>query len=116
MSQRTTKPTCATSKDSSQPALSGNLIRLFTDCMCLLQPHGYPKRDKPETLPCLVDVQADLSLRCSHRFYCRFCHALVHMFHGEIRKVSILVEKVSNLKLCSLYTVDSRYLNLAYLE
>ena len=44
---------------------------------CLLQSPGYPKRDKPEPLPYWIDLQVDLSLCSSHRFYCRFCRALV---------------------------------------
>ena len=31
-------------------------IRVFADPMCLLQPPGYPKRDKQELLPYRVDV------------------------------------------------------------
>ena len=59
---KTYNKTCATSKDSDQPALLYSLIRAFPDCMYLLQPPGYPKRDKQEPLPYWVDVQADLSL------------------------------------------------------
>ena len=43
--------TCATSKDSDQPAHSRSLIRVFADPMCLLQPQNYPKRDTREPLP-----------------------------------------------------------------
>ena len=47
--------TCATSEDSDQPAHLWSLIRVITDLMCLLQPLGYPKRDKREPLPyCLM--------------------------------------------------------------
>ena len=49
------------------------------DLMCLLQPPGYPKRDKCETLPYLVDVQANLSLCWCHRSYCRFCRAMAQI-------------------------------------
>ena len=65
MSQRTTNSTisCATSKDSDQPAHPCILIRVFVDRMCLLQPPGYSKRDKLERLSYWVDVQADL-IRC----------------------------------------------------
>ena len=59
-----------------QPAHPRRLIRFFADCMCLLQPPGYPKRDKRESLPHWVGVQAGLSLCWSHRSYCRFCRAL----------------------------------------
>ena len=68
--------TCATSEDSDQPAHPRSLIRVFADRMCLLQPPGYPKRDKREPLSYWVDVQAELSLFWSHRSYCRFCRAL----------------------------------------
>ena len=71
--------TCATSKDSDQPAHLCSLIRVFADNMCLLQPQGYSKKDKRESLPYWVDVQADLSLCWLHRSYCRFCHVLAQM-------------------------------------
>ena len=67
---KTYSKTCVTSKDSDQPEHLGSLIRVFADCMCFLQPLGYPKRDKREPLLNWVDVQADLSLCWSHRF-CR---------------------------------------------
>ena len=38
--------TCATSEDLDQPAYSRNLIRVFADHMYLLQPPGYPKRER----------------------------------------------------------------------
>ena len=52
---------------------------VFADCMCSLQPPGYPKRDKLEPLAYWVDVQADPSLCWLHRSYCRFCPVLPHM-------------------------------------
>ena len=70
--------TCATSEDSDQPAHPRRLMRVFTDRMCLLQPPGYPKRDKRESLPYWLDVQADLSIFWSHSSYYRFCRALAH--------------------------------------
>ena len=45
---------------------------------CLLLPPGYPKRDKRESLPHGMDVQADLSLCWLNRSYCRFCRAPAH--------------------------------------
>ena len=66
-------------EDSDQPAHPHSLIRLFTDCMCLLQSQGYPKQDKREPLQYLVDVHTDLSLWWLQRSYCRFCHALAHL-------------------------------------
>ena len=59
MNECTTKPTIRlkmTSKDSDQPAYPHSLIRAFSDCKCLLQPPGYPKRDKREPLSYWVDV------------------------------------------------------------
>ena len=52
-----------TSDDSDQPAHLRSLIRVFADCMCLLQ----PKEGQQEPLPSWVDVQIDLSLCWSHR-------------------------------------------------
>ena len=41
-----TYKTCATSKGSDQPLQLQSLIRVLAERMCLLQPPGYPKRDK----------------------------------------------------------------------
>ena len=76
---KTYNRTCATSEDSDQPAHPRSLIRVFADRMCLLQPPGYPKRDKRKPLSHWMDVQADLSLCWSHRSYYRFCLALAQM-------------------------------------
>ena len=43
---KTYNKTCATRKDSEQSAHPRSLIIFFADCMCLLQPPGYPKWDK----------------------------------------------------------------------
>ena len=67
------------SQDSDQPVHCG-LIRFFAHCMCLLQPLGYPKRDKREPFPYWVVVQADLSLCWSPGCYCKFCHVLAHIY------------------------------------
>ena len=48
---KTYSKTCATSKDSDQPAHPHSLIRVFIDLMYLLQPPGYPKKDKQDPLP-----------------------------------------------------------------
>ena len=64
--------TCATNKDSDQPALPCSLIRVFADCMCRIQHLGFQKRDEQEPLPYWVDVQSDLNLCWLHRSYCRF--------------------------------------------
>ena len=47
---KTYDKTCATREDSNQPAHLCSLIRVFTDCMCLLQTPAYPKRDDQEPL------------------------------------------------------------------
>ena len=90
MSQSTTKPTIrlvwpaktqvsATSEDSDQPVHPHSLIRDFPDRMRLLQPPGYPKRDKREPLPYWIDVQPDRNLGWSNMSYCKFCRALAHI-------------------------------------
>ena len=66
---------------TDQPVHPRGLIRVYADRMCLLQPSGYPKRDKQEPLPYCVNVRADQSF-AGHRSYCRFCRALVHAFYG----------------------------------
>ena len=76
---KTYNKTCATSEDSDQPAHLRSLIRVFADRMCLLQPPGYPKRDKQIPLPYWVEVQADLSLCWLHRSYSRFCCVLAQI-------------------------------------
>ena len=63
---KTYNKTCATSEDSDQPAHPRSLIRIFADRMCLLQPPGYPKQDKRESLPYWMDIQAS-----------RFCWSLL---------------------------------------
>ena len=59
---KTYNKACAISADSDQPAHPRSLIRAFAERMRLLQPLGYPKRDKREPLPYWMDIQADLSL------------------------------------------------------
>ena len=49
---------------------------------CLLQPLGYPKRNKWEPLRYWMDVKDDLNLHWSHRTYCRFCRALAQILCG----------------------------------
>ena len=74
---KTYNRTCATSEDSDQTAYPCSLISIRW-----LHVHStassYPKRDKRQHLPSWVDVQADLSLRWSHRSHCRFSRALAH--------------------------------------
>ena len=65
LGHKTYNKTCATSKDSDQPAH--------------LQPPGYPKRNKQEPLSYWVDLQADLHLSCSQMSNRRFCRALAQM-------------------------------------
>ena len=93
---KTYNKTCATSEDSDQPAHPRSLIRVFADCLCRLQPPGYPKRDIREPLPYWVDVQADLSLCWSQRSYCRFCRALAHFLH--------LIQMMNIVNFCPIYS------------
>ena len=44
----------------------------------IVQPPGYPKRDKREPLPHWMNVQANLSLCWLHRSYCRIYRTLHH--------------------------------------
>ena len=77
--EKTYNKTCAPSEVSDQPAQQCSLIRVSADCMCILRPLGYLKRDKLELLPHWIDVQADLSLRWSHRSYW-LCRALAEFY------------------------------------
>ena len=65
-----------------------SLIKVFADRVCFLQRPGYLKRDKRELLPYWVDVQADLSLCLSHRFYCRFCRSLTQIWSMELKDIT----------------------------
>ena len=85
--------TCETSEDSDQTALSRSLIRVFADHMCLLQPPGYPRKDKRESFPYGVAVHADLSLCWSNRYYCGYCRALAQII--LIRKQQTLLYLLS---------------------
>ena len=53
---KTYNKTCATSIVSDQPVHPCSLIRVLADCMFLVQPLGYPKRNKQELLPYWVDI------------------------------------------------------------
>ena len=78
-----TYKTSATSEDSDQPEHPRSLIRVFTDCMCLLQPTGYPKSDTREPLPYWMDVKANISLCWLQRYFCRFCRALGYFYFED---------------------------------
>ena len=80
--------TSATSEDSDHPAHQRSLIRVFADCICLLQTPCYPKRGKRKSLPYWADVETDLSLGWSHKFYCRFCHVLAHISEGTLSYIA----------------------------
>ena len=75
-----------------QPAQPRNLIRVFADRVCLLEPPGYPKTDKQDLLAYQTDVQADLSICWSHRSYRRFCHAL-----GIVIMIIIMIMVIMNM-------------------
>ena len=76
---KTYKKNSVTNEDSDQPVHLPNLIRVFADCMCLLQSPVYAKRDKGEPLPYWVDGHADLNLFCSHKSYCSFFCVLAQL-------------------------------------
>ena len=80
---KTYKKSCATSEDSDQPAHPRSLIRVFADRMCLLQPSGYPKRDKLDPF----HVQGDKSLCWLHSFVVRWlkCHLHEKQWHHIYR-------------------------------
>ena len=94
-SQRTTKPTMKLVQlaVSNKPAHLSSLIRVFADCMYLLQPLGYQKMDNREP----IDVQADLRLSWSHRSYCMFCLALAHISYFSMK--TYVVELIRNASL-----------------
>ena len=92
---KTYNKTCATSKDSEEPVHPCTLIRVFADCMCLLQSPNYSKRDKRDSLPYWVDIHDDLSLCWSYRSYCRFCHALVHFTYFSTKTYIVVLMKPS---------------------
>ena len=80
MHKRTTKTSIRLMRPAkTQIRLLGCAVRVLPDRMCILQLLGYPKWDEQEPLPYWVDVQADLSLCCLLRSYCRFCRALAHI-------------------------------------
>ena len=85
--------------------------------MCLLQPPGYPKRDKREPLLYWVDVQADPSLCRSHRSYCRFCCALAQILSGYLLLFGVMngiCERLSCImSKCSFWPVLSEEINVS---
>ena len=102
---KTCNKTCAASEGSDQPADQRNLIRIFADRMCRLQPPGYPKRDKREPLPHWVAVQAYLSLLWSHRSYCRIVGA-GSIFRGD---TATTVDTVTSGILLSVYLASQKH-------
>ena len=75
---KTYNKSCETSKDSDQPAYPRSLIRIFADRMCRLQPPAI-QREINKNLAKLGGLNDDLSFCWSHKYYCRFRHALVHI-------------------------------------
>ena len=79
----TYKRTRVTSKASDQPVNPSSMARVLI----------YPSLGSPEAVEgtCYqrrlrsdcADAQADLSLRYSHNSYCRFYHALAHMYFAD---------------------------------
>ena len=90
--EKTYNKTCATSEDSDQPAHPRSLIRVFADRKCILQPPGYPKRDKREPLP--------LSLRK---------HAYSNILKISPPKTEIFQIKKSDIFHISAQNIYSRY-------
>ena len=78
---KTKQMTCAPSEDSDQPGHPPSLIRVF-----IVRSMG---NSGPKLSPCgqrrlwldWADALADLSLRWVHMPFCRFCHALAHIFN-----------------------------------
>ena len=80
---KTYNKTCLASKDSGQPVHQPRMVRVLV----------HTSLDSPETVKGTCDQQklwsvcadalAYLSLRCSHKSYCRFCRVLAHLFKLE---------------------------------
>ena len=75
---KTYKKTCITSKDSDQPvhplSMATVLVYPSLDSLGAVDDTCYQQR----LWSVCADAQADLSLRWSHKSYCRLYHALVH--------------------------------------
>ena len=105
-----------TSEDSDQPAHLHSPIRVFADCICLINSlQAIPKRDKREPLPYWVDVLSDLSLCWSRRSYCRFCRGLAHTVRNRLsnallqkkRGIHIIIFLFLNKNVCCGYSLEA---------
>ena len=76
---RTNKMSCVPSKDSVQPVRPPRLISLRCEESLVL---SYSLSLRLRFLSNLTDAQADLTLRWSHKSYCRFCRALALMHNA----------------------------------
>ena len=76
--QKSYNKTCVTSKDSDKPvhppSLAKVLVYLFLDSLKAVEGTRYQRRLWSNC----ANVQADLSLRWSHKSYCRFYRVLGH--------------------------------------
>ena len=78
---KTYNKTCVTSKDSDQPVHPPSMARVLV----------YPSFNSPDAVKGTcdqrrlwsdsADAQSDLSLRWSHKSYCRFCRALAQFLY-----------------------------------
>ena len=73
---------CAPIEDSDQPGYPPSLIRFFAVRMKKAWVLSYPlgaQRRLRSAWADWADAKADLSLRCAHMSFCRFCHALAQL-------------------------------------
>ena len=87
---KTYNKTCVTSKDSNQPVHPPSMARVLVhhslDCPEAVEGTCDQRRLR---LDCAIS-QADLSLRLSHKSYCRFCRALTQFPKTQMaRMISI---------------------------
>ena len=77
---KTYNKSCATRKYSGQPVHPTNMARIlvypFLDCLAVVK----GTCDQWRLWSACADAQADLSLRWSHKSYCRLCRALAQIW------------------------------------
>ena len=78
-STRNNKMTCASSEVSEQPGPLLSLISVFAVRMKKPWVLSYPLSTQRGLWSDWADAQADLSLRCVHGSFCRFCRVHAHM-------------------------------------
>ena len=77
---KTYKMTCAPIEDSDQPGHPPCLIRVFAVHMKKVGVLSYPFCVQQRLWSDWADAQADLSLHWAYMPFCRFCHALAHLY------------------------------------